>query len=90
MGLFHWLVRGAAFRTAARFECPRSPALTPSPAQFRKMCARIFKSVDRDHSNSLSQIEIEVAVYQLYNIINKRLPGWQDPPSRVDIGVRLS
>jgi hypothetical protein len=24
---------------------------------------------------------------QLYNVINKRLPGWQDPPSSRDIKV---
>jgi hypothetical protein len=27
---------------------------------------------------------------QLYNVINKRLPGWQDPPSSKEIRVRLA
>eukprot|EP00775_Hariotina_reticulata_P012732 gene12732-12862_t len=30
----------------------------------------------------IEPLEVEVAVLNLYNIVNKRLPGWQDPPTR--------
>lgn len=26
-----------------------------------------------------------MAILKLYNLVNKRLPGWQDPPKRSDI-----
>lgn len=55
---------------------------------FRKMCHRIFKAVDMDNSGFVETMEVEVAIYRLYNIINKRIPGWSDPPSRKDILVR--
>ena len=55
---------------------------------FRRMCYHIFKKVDVDNSGFIEAVEVEVAIYRLYNIINKRLPGWQDPPKRSDILVR--
>lgn len=54
------------------------------------MCYRIFKSVDRNNNGHIENIEVEIAIYQLYNIINKRLPGWQDPPSRTDIQIAFT
>ena len=32
-------------------------------------------------------LQVELAVYQMYMIINKRLPGWQDPPNASAIKV---
>jgi hypothetical protein len=54
---------------------------------FRRMCYAMFDKVDRDKSGYIEAIEVEVAIYRLYNIINKRLPGWQDPPTRQQIMV---
>ena len=34
--------------------------------------------------------QVEVAVLKMYNMINKRLPSWQDPPSSSKIRVRGS
>ena len=34
-------------------------------------------------------IGAQVAVLNLYNIVNKRLPGWQDPPTRARIKAAL-
>ncbi len=31
----------------------------------------------------------QVAILNLYNIVNKRLPGWQDPPTRARIKTAL-
>lgn len=56
---------------------------------FRRMCYSMFDKVDRDKSGYIEAIEVEVAIYRLYNIINKRLPGWQDPPTRQQIMVRF-
>jgi hypothetical protein len=56
---------------------------------FRRMCYRIHKSVDVDKSGFVESMEVEVAIYRLYNIINKRIPGWSDPPTRLEILVRF-
>ncbi len=34
------------------------------------------------------RLQVEVAVLKMYNIVNKRLPSWQDPPSSSKIRVR--
>ncbi|KAJ9522522.1 hypothetical protein QJQ45_008370 [Haematococcus lacustris] len=34
-------------------------------------------------------LEVEIAVLELYNIFNKRLPGWVDPPRRAEIQAAL-
>jgi hypothetical protein len=54
---------------------------------FRRMCYAIFDKVDIDKSGYIEAMEVEVAIYRVYNIINKRLPGWQDPPTRAQIMV---
>mmetsp|Transcript_11196 Transcript_11196/g.33582 ORF Transcript_11196/g.33582 Transcript_11196/m.33582 type:complete len:152 (+) Transcript_11196:298-753(+) len=46
---------------------------------------RAFHRVDADKNGRLDPIEVEVAVLHVYNIINKRLPGWQDPPSSKEV-----
>jgi hypothetical protein len=38
--------------------------------------------VDYNKNGTIEALEVEVAILNLYNIINKRLPGWQDPPKR--------
>eukprot|EP00892_Ulva_mutabilis_P003518 jgi/Ulvmu1/1538/UM011_0268.1 len=56
---------------------------------FRKMCNRIFHVVDVDKSGFIEALEVEVAIYRMYNIINKRIPGWNDPPSRSEVLAAL-
>lgn len=41
--------------------------------------------VDYNKNGVIEAIEVEVAILHLYNLVNKRLPGWQDPPSRQEI-----
>ncbi|KAF6260434.1 hypothetical protein COO60DRAFT_1506371 [Scenedesmus sp. NREL 46B-D3] len=56
---------------------------------FSWMCKRVFKKVDYNGNGLIEPLEVEVAVLALYNIINKRLPGWQDPPNRETIQAAL-
>eukprot|EP00877_Chromochloris_zofingiensis_P011848 jgi/Chrzof1/6917/Cz02g03100.t1 len=53
------------------------------------MCRRVFNKVDYNKNGQIEPLEVEVAVLQLYNIVNKRLPGWQDPPTRPKIQAAL-
>merc|ERR1711963_946219 len=52
------------------------------PHAFRFMCDRAFEKIDIDSNGQLDHLELQLAVYELYNRLNKRLPGWSDPPSR--------
>jgi hypothetical protein len=56
---------------------------------FHKLCNLVFKQVDYNNDGKLEPLEIEIAVLKMYNIINKRLPGWQNPPSRAKIRETL-
>lgn len=56
---------------------------------FSKMCGLVFKKVDYNKNGQIEPLEVEVAILSLYNIVNKRLPGWQDPPSRDEIQAAL-
>lgn len=56
---------------------------------FGKIARAVFKKVDRNKNGTIEEIEVEVAVLYLYNVINKRLPGWQDPPAREQIQEAL-
>eukprot|EP00878_Enallax_costatus_P006262 GHUV01006565.1.p1 GENE.GHUV01006565.1~~GHUV01006565.1.p1 ORF type:complete len:155 (+),score=51.12 GHUV01006565.1:143-607(+) len=56
---------------------------------FSWMCRRVFAKVDYNKNGLIEPLEVEVAVLNLYNIVNKRLPGWQDPPSRDEIQAAL-
>ena len=38
-----------------------------------------------NNNRQIEAIEAEVAILSLYNVVNKRVPGWQDPPSRARI-----
>jgi len=42
----------------------------------RFMCDRAFEKIDQDKNNFLDAVELQLAVYELYNILNKRFPGW--------------
>ncbi|KIY96788.1 hypothetical protein MNEG_11173 [Monoraphidium neglectum] len=53
------------------------------------MCRRVFKRVDYDKNGRIDPLEVEVAILHLYNTVNKRLPGWQDPPTRAEIQAAL-
>merc|ERR1711976_13369 len=50
------------------------------PHAFRFMCDRAFEDIDSN--GQLDHLELQLAVYELYNRLSKRLPGWSDPPSR--------
>jgi Ca2+-binding EF-hand superfamily protein len=45
--------------------------------------------VDYNNDNKLEELEIEIAILKIYNLINKRLPGWQNPPTRDQIKAAL-
>lgn len=49
----------------------------------------VFKKVDYNKNGQIEPLEVEVAILSLYNIVNKRLPGWQDPPTRDEIQAAL-
>lgn len=49
---------------------------------------QVFDKVDYNKNGLIEPLEVEVAVLSLYNIVNKRLPGWQDPPTRDEIQVQ--
>lgn len=51
---------------------------------------QVFTKVDYNRNGLIEPLEVEVAVLNLYNIVNKRLPGWQDPPSRDEIQVKYT
>ncbi|GBF95782.1 hypothetical protein Rsub_08218 [Raphidocelis subcapitata] len=53
------------------------------------MCRRVFKKVDYNGDGQIEPLEVEVAVLTLYSQVNKRLPGWQDPPTRDAIQAAL-
>ncbi|GAX82661.1 hypothetical protein CEUSTIGMA_g10087.t1 [Chlamydomonas eustigma] len=57
---------------------------------FGFFCDRCFEKVDVDNSGFLDVAEVELAVLYLYNMFNKRLPGWQDPPNRKTIQEALN
>eukprot|EP00882_Tetradesmus_deserticola_P007172 GHRQ01007551.1.p1 GENE.GHRQ01007551.1~~GHRQ01007551.1.p1 ORF type:complete len:155 (+),score=53.73 GHRQ01007551.1:275-739(+) len=56
---------------------------------FPWMCKRVFRKVDYNSNGLIEPLEVEVAILTLYNIVNKRLPGWQDPPTRDAIQAAL-
>jgi hypothetical protein len=43
---------------------------------------QVFAKVDYNKNGMIEPLEVEVAILSMYNIVNKRLPGWQDPPTR--------
>lgn len=45
--------------------------------------------MDYNKDGKLEPLEIEIAILKIYNIINKRLPGWQNPPTRPQIQAAL-
>ncbi|CAL5224596.1 g7307 [Coccomyxa viridis] len=51
---------------------------------------QIFNQVDYNNNGRLEPVEIEIAILKVYNIINKRLPGWQNPPTRKQIQTALT
>ena len=51
--------------------------------------AVVLLQVDYNKDGRLEALEIEIAILKLYNIINKRLPGWQNPPTRPKIQEAL-
>ena len=45
--------------------------------------------VDYNNDGRLEPLEVEIAILKMYNVINKRLPGWQTPPTRPQIQAAL-
>mmetsp|Transcript_6750 Transcript_6750/g.16808 ORF Transcript_6750/g.16808 Transcript_6750/m.16808 type:complete len:153 (-) Transcript_6750:258-716(-) len=56
---------------------------------FARACRVVFDQVDRDKNGRLDALEIEIAILHLYNVFNKKMPGWQDPPARDEIQASL-
>ena len=61
--------------------------VSPSGCVFSKM--NVVLKVDYNNDGRLEALEIEIGILKLYNIINKRLPGWQNPPTRAKIQEAL-
>uniref|UniRef100_A0A7R9VSR9 EF-hand domain-containing protein n=1 Tax=Chlamydomonas euryale TaxID=1486919 RepID=A0A7R9VSR9_9CHLO len=57
---------------------------------FGFLCDRCFDKADADKSGYIEAIELEVTVLYLYNMVNKRLPGWEDPPTRDEIHAAMA
>lgn len=57
------------------------------------MCASLgtlpHAQVDYNKDGRLEPLEVEIAILKMYNVINKRLPGWQNPPTRPQIQAAL-
>ena len=51
---------------------------------------QMFNQVDYNNDGRLDPLEIEIAILHVYNVINKRLPGWQNPPTRKQIQTALT
>ena len=41
--------------------------------------------MDLNQNGFLDEVELQLGVYEVYNLVNKRFPGWSDPPSREQI-----
>ena len=67
-----------------------SQPATPFDAVFDLMINKVFSIVDVNGNGVIEDTEVEVVVMSLYNQVNKRLPGWQDPPSRAQIRKALA
>jgi len=59
------------------------------PLAFRWACDRAFDRIDTDGSGDLDDLEIHLALYEMFNSLNKRLPGWDDPPSRAEVAEAI-
>ncbi len=53
---------------------------------FTAQCQQHFPCTQPDLVSTAAQ----VAILHLYNVVNKRLPGWQEPPTRVRIKAALA
>mmetsp|Transcript_18816 Transcript_18816/g.22553 ORF Transcript_18816/g.22553 Transcript_18816/m.22553 type:complete len:175 (-) Transcript_18816:18-542(-) len=53
-----------------------------TPFVFRVCCDRAFDKIDHNNNNQLDINELQLAMYEVYNGLNKRFPGWTDPPDR--------
>lgn len=51
------------------------------------LISTLHDQVDYNKDGKLEALEIEIAILKIYNIINKRLPGWQNPPTRQQINA---
>ena len=56
----------------------------------RRVIDQVFNRVDYNNDGRLDPLEIEIAILHVYNIINRRLPGWQNPPTRKQIQTALA
>ena len=56
---------------------------------FKRLSNQVFNQVDYNKNGKLESLEVEIAILKIYNIINKRLPGWQNPPNRATIQAAL-
>jgi hypothetical protein len=47
-----------------------------TPFALRFMTNRAFETVDSNNNGKLDNFELQLAIYELYNLLNKRFPGW--------------
>lgn len=53
------------------------------PYVLKFMTDRAFDKIDTNKNGKLDEMELQLAIYEVYNLLNKRFPGWSDPPNRV-------
>mmetsp|Transcript_26814 Transcript_26814/g.58438 ORF Transcript_26814/g.58438 Transcript_26814/m.58438 type:complete len:174 (+) Transcript_26814:204-725(+) len=52
------------------------------PFVLRFLTDRAFDKIDSNKNGKLDELELQLAIYEVYNLLNKRFPGWSDPPDR--------
>lgn len=55
------------------------------PKVLRLICDKCFDKIDSNKNGYLDHMELQLCVYEVYNLLNKRFPGWSDPPPRANI-----
>eukprot|EP00976_Prorocentrum_cordatum_P111172 1195323-Prorocentrum_minimum.AAC.7 len=46
------------------------------PYVLKFMTDRAFDKIDTNKNGKLDEMELQLAIYEVYNLLNKRFPGW--------------